>query len=185
MEHPTCSVPACERQTFYRSEWCRRHRDRWLDHGTLEKRPHRLSGRAVRGPLAPRFWAKVDKSGDCWEWRGGMHRIHGYGSVWVAERGGMVHAHRVAWQLTNGEIPKGLHVLHRCDNRIYVRPDHLFLGTHQDNMRDMRLKGRAHSTGGRWATRYDACIDCGQTSRFHRSKGRCWKCDTAWKESAA
>jgi len=54
----------------------------------------------------------------------------------------------VAWELTYGAILGGMHVLHRCDNRICVRPDHLYLGTHQQNMRDVRerLVGNAKLT---------------------------------------
>ncbi|MDQ3541980.1 MAG: HNH endonuclease [Chloroflexota bacterium] len=50
--------------------------------------------------------------------------------------------HRVAWELTHDAIPDDLHVLHRCDNRKCVRPDHLFLGTNDDNIRDMVYKSR-------------------------------------------
>ena len=57
--------------------------------------------------------------------------------------GVFVMAHRIAWELTNGPIPVGLMVLHRCDRPPCIRPDHLFLGTHADNMRDMIAKGRA------------------------------------------
>lgn len=51
-------------------------------------------------------------------------------------------AHRLSWQIANGSIPDGLQVLHHCDNGACIRPDHLFVGTQADNMRDMDAKGR-------------------------------------------
>ncbi len=86
-----------------------------------------------------RFWAKVDKSGDCWEWTGGRQG-KGYGSFWL--KNSMRPAHRISWELHNGSIPDGLYVLHKCDNRICINPKHLFLGTNQENMTDRNLKGR-------------------------------------------
>lgn len=59
-------------------------------------------------------------------------------------RGGLA-AHRASWVIHYGPIPPGMHVLHKCDNGLCVRPDHLFLGTHADNMRDMGDKGRART----------------------------------------
>lgn len=53
-----------------------------------------------------------------------------------------VSAHREAWEAINGPIPPGLFVLHKCDNRRCREPEHLFLGTHQDNMADCKAKGR-------------------------------------------
>ena len=88
-----------------------------------------------------RFWGKVAKRDgeECWEWQG-SRKGGGYGSIGI--KGGTVAAHRASWVLTNGAIPDNLWVLHKCDNPPCVRPDHLFLGTRLDNVRDMCAKGR-------------------------------------------
>ena len=68
----------------------------------------------------------------------------GYVSTWYKSK--RVGAHRAAWMEANdAEIPKGLHVMHSCDNRRCVNPEHLSLGTRHDNMRDCAAKGRVHS----------------------------------------
>jgi len=92
-------------------------------------------------PIDPviRFWAKVVKSDGCWEWQG--YRKKGYGHFGVHPRH-IVEAHRFSWQLANGPIPEGLFVCHHCDNPPCVRPDHLFLGTNTDNLRDASRKLR-------------------------------------------
>lgn len=92
--------------------------------------------------VAARFWTKVRRpaSDECWPWTGALSTKSGYGRICVDGR--VVNAHRVAWALTHGPIPEGMDVLHRCDNPPCVSPDHLFLGTHADNMRDRKQKGR-------------------------------------------
>src|SRR3990167_3652620 len=88
--------------------------------------------------LEERFWSKVDKSGDCWIWTGA--KISGYPIFRVGNK--LIRGHRYSWELCNGKIPEGLFACHHCDNPSCVRPDHIFLGTHTDNMRDARQKGR-------------------------------------------
>ena len=93
-----------------------------------------------------RFWQKVRKSGndECWEWTAARCRF-GYGRFTVDGRD--VAAHRYSWESYNGKIPDGLLVLHHCDNPGCVNPNHLFLGTQQDNVDDMMAKGRGFFPG--------------------------------------
>lgn len=99
-----------------------------------------------------RFWSKVNKDGNiplhcpelgnCWEWRNGMTRKR-YGHFAAGGRKGkQFQSHHVSWELAFGDVPNGLWVLHKCDNPCCVRPDHLFLGTQKDNMKDMHQKKR-------------------------------------------
>jgi hypothetical protein len=87
-----------------------------------------------------RFWSRVNKTDGCWLWIG--RAADGYGHITIA--GGVRKAHRVSWTLANGGIfpARHLFVCHKCDNPMCVRPDHLFLGTVQDNVKDMIQKQR-------------------------------------------
>jgi len=95
-----------------------------------------------RIPLAERFWSFVSRSETCWSWTG-RKTWSGYGELCAGgKHSKKLRAHRVSWELAFGGVPGGLCVLHRCDNRLCVRPDHLFLGTRRDNSEDRCLKGR-------------------------------------------
>jgi excisionase family DNA binding protein len=98
----------------------------------VAKRPNTLEGR---------FWRYVEKSDGCWQWTGAANP-KGYGNIGRGKGLGTAKAHRVSWELHFGPIPPGLYVCHACDNPPCVRPDHLFLGTAQDNNNDKIAKGR-------------------------------------------
>jgi len=91
--------------------------------------------------LAQRFWSKVDPapSSCCWEWTAGKSS-NGYGQFKLNTK--MLSAHRIAYTLTKGEIPKDLIVRHTCDNPVCCNPDHLILGTYADNMADKVERNR-------------------------------------------
>lgn len=97
--------------------------------------------------LEKRFWAKVEKGDGCWLWTGATigRKKHRYGAIHIGrDASGSVWmgTHRVSWLLAHGPIPEGQIVCHHCDTPLCVRPDHLFLGTHRDNVHDALTKGR-------------------------------------------
>lgn len=89
------------------------------------------------------FWSRTSRDsaiGDaCWMWTRAKYKT-GYGKLYYAKS--VTYAHRVAWELWHGAVPTDMYVCHRCDVKACCRPDHLFLGTHDDNMADALLKGR-------------------------------------------
>ena len=104
----------------------------------------------IRVSLESRFWARVHKTPACWLWTGKQQgRIcstaragEPYGLLHMPISNKFCYAHRVSWELHNGTIPDGLQVCHHCDNRLCVRPDHLYIGTQGDNLADASRRGR-------------------------------------------
>jgi ribosomal protein S14 len=137
----------------------------------------------TRPGLAARFWQKVNRSGpipahrqeigSCWIWCGAKTRL-GYGEVKILNAS--FFAHRVAYELTVGRIPDGLYACHHCDNPGCVRPEHLFLGTQLENMRDCFAKKRNGQAvrPESYAASNQPCRICGR----YRSPLRHGRCDT-------
>jgi hypothetical protein len=94
-------------------------------------------------PMEQRFWLKIKKSRGCWEWQGATS--NGYGTLLENGTGSRAwYVHRYSWTIHFGPIPEGMYVCHTCDNRICIRPQHLWLGTNAENLKDMHSKGRGH-----------------------------------------
>ena len=106
---------------------------------------------------AQRFWSKVivAKPDDCWLWTGPTIRPNGYGVLNVDHCN--IYAHRIAYILACGPIPESKIVCHKCDIPACCNPNHLFMGTHYDNVHDKLAKGRYHWTDRR-----------GEKSPFHK-----------------
>jgi len=104
-----------------------------------------------------RFWAKVKKKSGCWLWQASCFR-DGYGQISRSDGGKRMNlrTHRVAWELSRGEIPDDICVLHSCDVRSCCNPSHLFLGTVADNMKDKCNKERQARGAAQGLSRLDA-----------------------------
>lgn len=150
MTKSTCTIDGCDKNVRCKG-LCITHYQRLIKTGSTDD--------PVRLTLEQRFWSKVDKSGTCWEWRGGKEP-RGYGHFRAGER--TQKAHRVAYELTIGPIPDGLLIDHTCHNRACVNPAHLRLATHKQNSENLKgvnpsnvnsgVRG-VYRRGDRWGAR--------------------------------
>lgn len=141
-----CRFDGCERGSKCKG-YCDMHYRRLLKRGSV----YNYGARKVElGDDIERFHKKyvVEQNG-CWIWQSGSRgraETRQYGRHWA--NGKSINAHRFSYLIHIGQIPDGIYVCHKCDNPLCVNPNHLFLGTHQDNMKDMTQKNRAYKGRG-------------------------------------
>ena len=102
-----------------------------------------------------RFVHWVEKTEDCWHWRGGRNGT-GYGTFRFSSARA-IPAHRASYLLFKGDIPAGMQVLHTCDDRLCVNPEHLKLGTHAENMAEAAVRGRIVSGSDHYFSKHPKC----------------------------
>lgn len=124
-----------------------------------------------------RFWAKVDRRADaeCWNWKASLN-TGGYGQFANGKKSRLGYclpciASRVVWEMTQGPIPKGLFVLHKCGNRKCVNPEHLYVGDQFDNMRDRKQDGREKLPNQKGSRNSNAKLDETKVREIRRTNG--------------
>lgn len=134
-------------------------------------------------PWQQRIWRFIspEPNSGCWLWEGAQNNV-GYGKIGLGgAREGTALVHRLMWEHSNGAVPEGMFVLHRCDVRACCNPDHLFLGTALDNMRDMHAKGRGRIEAGPAAIAARTHCKHGhpfspENTYLHRGQRHCRQC---------
>jgi hypothetical protein len=142
----------CERCGAPRRAWARRYCSRDCEVAARER------------DADERFWPRAQKTASCWLWQRGLR--NGYGSFYLNGKSQL--AHRVAYELAYGPIQDGQQVCHKCDVKRCVRPDHLFLGTALDNVRDRVKKARSASGDNHGSRRHPERMKRGLCHPFHK-----------------
>ena len=115
-----------------------------------------------------RFWKRLKVPDGCWEWVGGKND-KGYGRFTIPGRK-LVYTHRLMYHIFIDDIPKGLQVLHSCDNPKCCNPDHLWAGTQKDNIRDAVKKGRMKTGGHYGVSHSNAKLDETKVRKLRKYK---------------
>lgn len=141
-----CSIQGCE-GLHKGLSYCSKHWQRYKKYGDAEAPVKRGKRHWTPEQFNAKFWERVNVQGqhECWEWLGHLNR-YGYGQVKHQRKTRT--AHRVMWFLIHGSFPESL-ILHSCDNRKCVNPNHLRLGSAQDNVDDREQRNRGYR-GGHW-----------------------------------
>lgn len=142
-----CAFDKCERDAVCKG-YCDKHYRRVLKRGDVNDFGSR---KVEEGNAVERFHKKyeISESG-CWIWTAGT-RPNGKGIPYPrhwTDSGKSIGAHRFSFEIVCGPIPKSMYVCHKCDMPLCVNPDHLFVGTHHDNMKDMVTKKRSFTGRG-------------------------------------
>lgn len=133
---PCCSVSGCRKPEHARG-FCNTHYKQQRKKGRLPAIFIRVRGESLREKFN-RLYTKAPPG--CWQWNRGPRAANGYGGMQFQGRYQL--AHRWSWEIFHGSIPDGAEVCHHCDNPRCVNPEHLFLGSHSENMKDMVAKKR-------------------------------------------